>query len=161
MKIKKKLNNKIYYFCKNNNIFLFYKLKMLEEEKEENQEKMEVKENEKIKLKKLQEKLEEKLKEKQEIEIIKNYAKNCGFKECNTWTQINDCFAELQRKNNAVMRDLPEDSTWKNIDHYDEHYDEHYENINKCFNNYKPSKYIKKDLVPDKNCDNYYNNTCD
>ena len=157
MKIKKKLNNKIYYFCKNNNIFLFYKLKMLEEEKEENQEKMEVKENEKIKLKKLQEKLEE----KQEIEIIKNYAKNCGFKECNTWTQINDCFAELQRKNNAVMRDLHEDSSWKNIDHYDEHYDEHYENINKCFNNYKPSKYIKKDLVPDKNCDNYYNNTCD
>ena len=157
MKIKKKLNNKIYYFCKNNNIFLFYKLKMLEEEKEENQEKMEVKENEKIKLKKLQEKLEE----KQEIEIIKNYAKNCGFKECNTWTQINDCFAELQRKNNAVMRDLHEDSSWKNIDHYDEHYDEHYENINKCFNVYKPSKYIKKDLVPDKNCDNYYNNTCD
>ena len=156
-KIKKKLNNKIYYFCKNNNIFLFYKLKMLEEEKEENQEKMEVKENEKIKLKKLQEKLEE----KQEIEIIKNYAKNCGFKECNTWTQINDCFAELQRKNNAVMRDLHEDSSWKNIDHYDEHYDEHYENINKCFNVYKPSKYIKKDLVPDKNCDNYYNNTCD
>ena len=144
---------------------MFYKLKMLEEEKEENQEKMEVKQKikleEKIKLEKLEEKLKEKLKEKQEIEIIKNYAKNCGFKECNTWTQINDCFAELQRKNNALMRDLPEDSTWKNIDHYDEHYDEHYENINKCFNTYKPSKYIKKDLVPDKNCDNYYNNTCD
>ena len=98
MKIMKKLNNKIYYFCKNNNIFLFYKLKMLEEEKEENQEKLEVKEKEKIKLKKLQEKLEEKLKKKQEIEIIKNYAKNCGFKECKTWNEINDCLQNFKEK---------------------------------------------------------------
>jgi hypothetical protein len=133
---------------------------MLEEEKEE---RMEVKQ--KIKLEKLQEKLEEKLeeklKEKQGIEIIKNYAKNCGFKECNTWTQINDCFAELQRKNNALMRDLHEDSSWATIYHYDEHYDEHYENMNKCFNNYKPSKYKKKDLVPNKPYDNNYYYICD
>ena len=96
-------------------------------------------------------------KEEKEIEIIKNYAKNCGFKECNTWTQINDCFAELQRKNSALMRDLHEDSSWKNIDKYDQCN----ENINKCFNTYKPSKYKKKDTVPDKNYNSYYNNTCD
>jgi len=129
---------------------------MLEEEKEE---KMEVKQ--KIKLEKLQEKLEEKLKEKlkekQEIEIIKNYAKNCGFKECNTWTQINNCFAELQRKNNALMRDLHEDSTWETIYHYDEHY----ENNNNIIYSYNPRKYKKKDIVPDKQYTNYYYNTCD
>tara|TARA_B110000261_G_C12951415_1_gene304617 strand:+ start:232 stop:597 length:366 start_codon:yes stop_codon:yes gene_type:complete len=118
---------------------------------EENQEKMEVKQ--KIKL-------EEKLEEKQEIEIIKNYAKNCGFKECKTWCEINDCFAELQRKNSALMRDLPEDSSWKIIDKYDQCN----ENINKCFNVYKPNKpakYIKKDIIPDESYDNYYYNTCD
>jgi len=95
-------------------------------------------------------------KEEKEIEIIRNYAKNCGFKECNTWTQINDCFAELQRKNNALMRDLHEDSSWKNIDKYDQCN----ENINKCFNTYKPSKYKKKDIVPNENYNSYYN-TCD
>ena len=95
-------------------------------------------------------------KEEKEIEIIRNYAKNCGFKECNTWTQINDCFAELQRKNNALMRDLHEDSSWKNIDKYDQCN----ENINKCFNTYKPSKYKKKDIVPNENYNSYYY-TCD
>jgi hypothetical protein len=142
---------------------------MLEEEKEEKEEKIEVKQ--KIKLEKLQEKLEEKLKKKQELEIIRNYAKNCGFKECNTWRQINDCFAELQRKNNALMRDLHEDSSWDTIYHYDEyydkhydeyydkHYDEYYDNINKYFNTYKSSK--KKDLVPNKSYTNNYYYTCD
>ena len=118
---------------------------MLQEE-EENQEKMEIKQN--IKLEKPQ--------QIQEIEIIRNYAKNCGFKECNTWNEINDCFAELQRKNNALMRDLHENSSWNTINAYDEEY----ENNNNIIFSYNPRKYKKKDLVPDKNYNSYYN-TCD
>lgn len=96
-------------------------------------------------------------KEEKEIEIIKNYAKNCGFKECKSWCEVQDCFAELQRKNSALTRDLPEDSTWKTINDYDEYN----KNINKCFNTYKPSKYKKKDILPNESYDNHYYHTCD
>lgn len=108
-----------------------------------------------------------------EEEIIKNYAKNCGFKECKSWSEINDCFNELMRKNNALMRDLHEDTSWYYIDFYDDYYDNYYNNYyedNYDYNdNYfdedyentnKPSKYIKKDIVPEKYYNNYYYN-CD
>ena len=93
-------------------------------------------------------------KEKQEIEIIKNYAKNCGFKECKTWCEVSECFSELRRKNNALMRNLPQDSSWETINDYDEYY-----NNNSYF--YNNNKHRKIDLVPEKIYTSYYYNTCD
>ena len=127
---------------------------MLEQENKQKENKQkENKQKEKIKL---EIKLEKKLEKKLEIEIIKNYAKNCDFKECNTWSEINDCFAELQRKNNALMRDLPQDSSWGTINDYDDYHEN-----NNIIYSYNPSKYKKRDVVPDKHYDNYYYNNCD
>ena len=61
---------KIYYFVK---IIIFLFINKYVRKEEEYKEK--------------QNKQEKKLKnlKKQELEIIKNYAKKCGFKECKTW----------------------------------------------------------------------------
>ena len=91
----------------------------------------------------------------EEVEIIKNYAKNCGFKECKTWDEINECFSELRRKNNALIRNLPENSSWNIINDYDNYY-----NCSSYFNS-NNNKYRKIDLVPEKYSNNYYYNTCD
>ncbi len=55
-----------------------------------------------------------------------------------------------KKKNSALMRDLPEDSIWKTINEYDQ-----CNKNNKCFNTYKPSKYINKHYT------NHYYHTCD
>ena len=56
------------------------------------------------------------------------------------------------------MRDLPEDSTWRTINDYDEEYEN---NNNNIIFSYNPRKYKKKDIVPDKEYTNHYYHTCD
>ena len=87
---------------------------------------------------------------KEEIKIIKKYARFCEFPNCNSWSDVNNCFNELMRINNALERNLPITASWRHIDNYDDF------NNSRIFSISKLKKKNKKNIVP--NQEEYYNN---
>jgi len=79
----------------------------------------------------------------EELTIIRNYASNCGFPQCDTWQQVSFYQSDLLRKNSAKQRELPEHSSWSEINKFD---DDYFTAYNKEFD---PNYNIKKDIVPE------------